>query len=118
MKEHQKRQRIQYLIDFGKKYTENEDIVEVVEFLEKLEENNTENVPAIHKVEMYMRFFEELQLLIEKKAIDKKEAHYLFGHYTTILKEKWELYWPTLGYNERYWKAFRACADKAGELKK
>ena len=115
---HQKRQRIQYLIDFGKKYTENKDIVEVVEFLEELEDNNTEGqAPDIHKVEMYMRFFEELQLLIEKKAINKKDTHYLFGHYTTILKKEWESYWPDLGYNETYWKAFRAFADEAEKIK-
>lgn len=119
-----KRKRIQYLLDFGRKYTEDKDIGEVIVFLEHLEDDNQykciqmkdgsydEDVISIHKIEMFMRFIEELELLIRVNSISESAALNLFGHYTTIL-DKYYSRWPKLGYEKKYWNVFRSFVEKA-----
>lgn len=122
--EHIERDRIRYLLDFGNKYTSDPKIVEVINFLEGLEDdemykkecmvNNTYNETAlpIHNIEMFMRFIEELELLIRSGAISGSAALNLFGYYTTIL-DKYHKRWPNLKYEEKYWNIYRAFVDKA-----
>lgn len=123
--DYKRRNRIQYLLDFGKKYTEDKMINEVIIFLENLEDNhlykqdcmdsnNTYNEEAIsiHSIEMFMRFIEELELLIRGSAISESAALNLFGHYTTIL-DKYNMRWPNLDYNEKYWTVYRDFVSKA-----
>ena len=118
--DHLKRQKTQYLLDFGKKYTEDKEIKEVVHFLEKLEDDNmycsekmkenmtyTEDAINIHSIEMYMRFIEELELLIRSGSVTESAALNLFGYYTTIL-DKYNSRWPTLNYGEKYWNVYRS----------
>ena len=118
-----KRQKIQYLLDFGKKYTE-ENITNTVKFLEQLEDNHmyccdkmensayTETAINIHCVEMYMRFIEELELLIRSGSVSESAALNLFGYYTIIL-DKFNTRWPTLGYNNKYWNVYRSFVKRA-----
>lgn len=123
--EHVEKERTQYLLDFGKKYTLDPEIKEVIMFLEELEDNNmykqeylttnntyTEEALSIHSLEMFMRFIEELELLIRSKAISESAALNLFGHYTTIL-DKYNMRWPRLGYKEKYWNVYRDFVEKA-----
>lgn len=112
-KENQKSKRIQYLLDFGKRYKEDSDIMSVANILAELEDNpNTDcsNI-TVYEVEMYMRFFEELELLIENTAVEESDAIYLFGHYTKVL-ENYHDRWPTLGYEEEYWSKFRRFVNR------
>lgn len=112
-KEIQKQKRIQYLLDFGKRYTENNDITDVIKCLESLEDNreyDCSNVD-IHKVELYMRFIEELELLIESNSVDESAALYLFGYYTKILEDN-QHKWQNLNYNKEYWNKFREFTKK------
>ena len=127
--EHKRSSSIKFLLDFGKKYTENEDIVEVVKFLEKLEDDNQymkeymnendntykDEALDIHKIEMFMRFIEELELLIRGDSISESATLYLFGYYTTIL-EKYHGRWPKLKYNEKYWNIYRDFVKKANKF--
>lgn len=119
-----KRKRIQYLLEFGRKYTEDNDIREVIEFLEHLEDDNqyenghmsngsySETALSIHKIEMFMRFIEELELLVRAKSVSESAALNLFGHYTTIL-DRFHSRWPTLGYDKKYWNVYRSFVAKA-----
>lgn len=120
-----KRNRVQYLLEFGKKYTEDKEIKEVVEFMEQLEshhmymanemnEDNTykESALKIHSIEMFMRFIEELELLIRAGSISESAALNLFGHYTTIL-DKYHKRWPDLEYEKDFWNVYRSFVDKA-----
>ena len=123
---HLKKDRIRYLISFGEKYTSNQDIKDVVCFLEELEDNNQykselfnihdntykEAALSIHSLEMFMRFIEELELLIRCGAISESSALYLFGHYTEIL-DRYQSRWPSIKYNEEYWTVFRSFVERA-----
>ena len=123
--EYLKRNRIQYLLEFGKKYSEDKEIKEVVEFMEHLEENNMymdyemnadntykESALEIHSIEMFMRFIEELELLIRPGSISESSALNLFGHYTIIL-DKYHSRWPDLKYDEDFWNVYRSFVEKA-----
>ena len=120
-----KQKRIQYLLEFGKKYTEDEAIKEVVEFMEHLETDNmyktdemnvdktyNDTVLNIHSIEMFMRFIEELELLIRGGAVSESAALNLFGHYTTIL-DKYHNRWPKLEYEKDFWTVYRSFVEKA-----
>ena len=122
---HVTRQKVQYLLDFGNKYVEDEQIGKVLDFLEKLEDDHmygsdffTENgtykdeALSIHSIEMYMRFIEELELLIRSGSISESATLNLFGHYTTIL-HKYNTRWPKLKYNEKYWNVYRYFVNRA-----
>ena len=123
--EYTRKERIHYLLDFGNKYISDPEIKEVVRFLEELEDNNLykkeslksdntyeEKVLSIHSIEMYMRFIEELELLIREKAISESAALNLFGYYTTIL-DKYHGRWPQLQYEKDFWNIYRSFVDKA-----
>ena len=94
-------------------------------FLEELEDdnmykqefltpNNTymKEALSIHSLEMFMRFIEELELLIRGSAISETAALNLFGHYTIIL-DQYNMRWPKLGYKEKYWNVYRDFVEKA-----
>lgn len=75
--------------DYNERYRTDEHINEVVEFLigqqlkdeQKTQSNSENNAHIINKREMFLRFMEEIQYLIEKGLIDKDEAYDLFGYY-------------------------------------
>lgn len=123
--EYIRKERIQYLLDFGNKYISDPEIKEVVLFLENLEDDSMyksycfakdgsyrECALPIHSIEMFMRFIEELELLIRSGAVSESAALNLFGHYTTIL-DRYHSRWPKLGYNEKYWNIYRDFVKKA-----
>lgn len=120
-REHVEQQRIQYFIDFGRKYTEDKDIAIVIEYLEYLDhlkrfpKANIKPVdkPSSHQVEMYMRFFEELELMIRSEAVSESGAIYLFGYYTPLIKQDWKSKWPTLKYDQPCWSVYRDFAKRA-----
>ena len=80
----------------------------VVKYLEK-EDGLTHKTNVIepddHDVEMFMRFFEELELLIRAKSIDEKVVSYMFFHYVQTfdrLKDKWR----NVEYDSEDWRLF------------
>ena len=62
---YKKRFRVEILCKFNERYQKDEEIKSVTKFLEELEDGKSDNVPHIHELEMYMRFYEELYFLIQ-----------------------------------------------------
>lgn len=63
--------------------------------------------PSIWDKEMFMHFFEEIQLLIEDDMIDKNLAIDLIGYYVGIYHRIEEFHADITDYNEeRYWKYY------------
>ena len=61
--------------------------------------------PDDHEVELFMRYFEELELLIRAKSIEEKVVSYMFYHYVDTfvkLKDKWR----NVDYESNDWKVF------------
>ena len=65
------------------------------------------NTPTIWEKEMFMHFFEEIQLLIDNKVIDKNIVIDLIGYYVGIFHRIKEYHQDITDYdNERYWKYY------------
>ena len=122
--EHMKRQRIQYLLDMGRKYSEDKSITKVVNCLEKLsteeEKSKTTTIKNtdldIHDIEIFMRFIEELQMLIDAKVVNKPATLYLFGFYVKTFDKHHIRFEKLDDYNETYWGAFIKFAKSANEF--
>ena len=61
---------------------------------------------------MFMRFIEELELLIRSDSVSESAALNLFGHYTIVL-DKFNSRWPTLSYNSKFWNVYRSFVARA-----
>ena len=82
----------QVLSEYNKRYSEDPNIVKVVKYLNYIHENGTINnphreVPSNYEVEMFMRFFEELELQIEKGRLSRKDVCNLFTYYAYFLSK-------------------------------
>lgn len=112
--EHVKRQRIQYLLDMGRKYSANENITNVVRCLEKLSTKEEKDKKTtirnteldIHDIEMFMRFIEELQMLIDAHVVNESATLYLFGFYVKTFDEHHIRFEKLDDYGEAHWGAF------------
>ena len=119
-RKYKKRERVNNLTQLNVRFTTDQDISYVTKYLEKLEDNNekTMGVPDIHKLEMYMRFFEEICCLLKSKALKRNIVYYMFGHYVIIFADNKEK-WPSeLGYDKGYWQLFRDFVDIMREARK
>lgn len=66
-----------------------------------------ENVPTIWEIEMFMHFFEEIQLLIDAQLMDKDLVIGLIGYYVGIFHKIPEFHQEITDYDdERYWKYY------------
>ena len=72
--------------------------------------------PDDHEVEMFMRFFEELELLIVSKAIDEKIVSYMFYYYLHTF-EKYKDQWQNVGYEDKEWNLFHEFMDRMKKLR-
>lgn len=105
---HRRQMRAEVLSKYCARYCIDKNITAVVKFLEKEEGlSHKYNVkePDDHEVEMFMRYFEELELMIRAKSIDEDVASYMFFHYLQTfdkLKEKWK----NVEYESDDWKVF------------
>jgi len=105
---HRKQMKTELLSKYCARYNIDKCIISVVKYLEK-EEGLTHkcNVrePDDHEVELFMRYFEELELLIRAKSIEEKVVSYMFYHYVDTfvkLKDKWR----NVDYESNDWKVF------------
>ena len=116
---HKKRERINILTQFSVRYTSDPNICSVVKYLEQLEdETNNPNIPDIHQIEMYMRFFEEMSCLIKAKSLKENIVYYMFGHYVLIFADNIDKLPKELEYDKGYWILFRNFVKKMRKAKK
>ena len=67
----------------------------------------TEHKLTVREKERYMHFFEELQLLIDNKMLDKETVIKMMGYYIAIFHSIEEFHEDVKDYNdERYWKNY------------
>ncbi len=80
---HKKREKMAVFSEYSKRYVEDHSIKCVVEFLICYFENEKlEGVtPSIYQKEMFLRYFEELEFMIEKGKIDEDDIAEFFVYY-------------------------------------
>ena len=80
----------QVLSEYNQRYSNDPNIVKVVKYLNYNDEGGYINnlhpdQPSNYEVEMFMRFFEELELQIEKGRLSEKDVCNLFTYYAHFL---------------------------------
>lgn len=111
--------RIEFFSKYCARYNMNKDLIAVIKYLEQeegLKLNYKAKVPDDHQVEMFMRYFEELELLIRAKSIDEKIVYYMFIHYLFTF-EKLKHKWKNVGYNSDNWKLFHDLMSRMKKIK-
>ena len=115
---HKKRERINIITQFSKRYTEDCHIKNVVQYLESLEDKKEDlNPPNIHDIEMFMRFFEEISCLVKANSIKENITYYMFGHYLLIFAENIDKMPKELEYDKGVWTLFRDFVDTMKKAK-
>lgn len=86
-KHHKKEEKIQLLLKYNERYMTDPTIKKVVSYIIKTETfklsetKNSQELPSLHEKELFMRFFEELYILIEDGQLPKDKVYYLFSYY-------------------------------------
>lgn len=80
---YKKREKMTVFSEYSKRYVEDPNIKCVVEFLIAYFENvNVKTaIPSIYQKEMFLRYFEELEFMIEKKKINEDDIAEFFVYY-------------------------------------
>lgn len=117
----------QVLSEYNKRYSEDPNIVKVVKYLNYIHEDGTINnphreKPSNYEVEMFMRFFEELELQIEKGRLSERDVCNLFTYYAFFLsmsknKELRKLLGVTQKDYEENWDGFKSIANRHNKFK-
>ena len=116
---HRRQLRTELLTKYNVRYSIDKDISRVVKYLEQeegLQLHEKIEKPDDHEVEMFMRFFEELELLIVSKAIDEKIVSYMFYHYLQTF-EKYKDQWKNVGYEDEEWKVFHEFMERMKKIR-
>lgn len=114
-----KQDKIELFIKYNARFCINEDVMRVTKYLEKyvgLNHHGEVYTPDDHQVEMFMRYFEELEFLIESGAIDEEIVSYMFSYYVFEF-EKRKDEWKNVGYEEEGWRVFRNFVNRMHRIK-
>ena len=93
---HNDSKQAQVLSEYNKRYSEDNNIIKVVKYLNYIDEggiinNPCREKPSNYEVEMFMRFYEELELQIKYKRIDLNDVCNLFCYYANMIYTNPEL---------------------------
>ncbi len=93
---HVKKRQAEVLSEYNHRYCENEDFKKIIKELIEYEDNaitkedflgEINNIEVVYQREMFMRFFEELQIQIEEKNLDKEQTFILFRWYASVVNK-------------------------------
>ena len=108
----------QVLSEYNKRYSEDPNIVKVAKYLNYIDEDGVINnpipeKPSNYEVEMFMRYFEELELQIRYHRIEEKAVYKLFVYYANKLNDSKELrdFLGVTDYDEN-WDGFKEITRK------
>lgn len=90
---HIKRERANVLSRFNERYSDDASIKRVVSHINAIAYNinissETQKTPDVYDIEMFMRFFEELEYSIQSDNLDKRMVRDLFGFYPLLAIER------------------------------
>lgn len=102
------------LSQLNKRYVENENVQKVVKYLRQIEPDK--EPPSVYQIELFLRFFEELGLYLDKKSIKPEEVDSFFGYYLKELYQsvKGKELLKKLNKEEEGWKHLNICKEKLG----
>lgn len=111
---HKERQMADTLSEYNKRYSENETFKGIIIELIRHEDDEignddilkgTEDAQIVYNRELFMRFFEELQIQIEKGNLERSLVHELFGWYAKKVEQLGENF--VSDYEKDCWTTFK-----------
>lgn len=119
------------LNEFNQRYVSDESIEKVIRWMvanAKYDENgrivgkdpekNEGEMPSIYDKEMFMRFFEELNILINKGLLNEKDTLKMFAYYALVFDEYPSFREDIRDYdNKKQWYDFHQFIFKTGQAK-
>lgn len=95
-RQYKKKEKADILAHFNERYSNDENIKAVVEYLMGEKQND----PTNYQKEMFLRFFEELQIFIEVKSLDPQLVYDTFAYYALEAYKKGTDFYSELNPNE------------------
>lgn len=84
-KEYRKREQAEVLGQYNERYSRDEHINNVVDYIIRFMNNEyIIHTPTTHDAEMFMRFFEEMQIQIESNRLKREPVFELFAYYAMV----------------------------------
>lgn len=103
---HVEKEQAQTLSEFNKRYSSDKNIEAVVKYLIGKEEGVKVAMPTTYQLELFLRFFEELEYTISQKVLDEKLIFELFSYYALVAYDAQEFMLEEL--DEKCWNRFLA----------
>ena len=115
---HRQRDRAEVLSKYNERYSKDEHVNKVVPFLIADIMGTKVVAPSIYNMEMFMRFFEEMELQIEKRRLDADSVYKLFSYYALYLDSKPNLIMRLSidDYREDNWELFLNFVDRMAKI--
>lgn len=122
IREYEKRleeEKTRILCEYNQRYASDPNIASVINWIleistfeddnriRKIDVNKASKHPSVYEKELFMRFFEELQMQIEKGTIEKYIVKEMFGFYAVKFSLHKELRSDIKDYEKDEWKGFR-----------
>ena len=122
-KSHKDEEKANTLASYNERYSSNEHLIVVVEYLyneiekskrnKKTEKNinadKESRQPTPNEKELFLRFFEEIQISIEQGALDKAHVKELFFYYAKVAYDMGESF--ICDFNHDCWRKFRTFVE-------
>lgn len=86
----QQQLKTEVFIRYCSKYSMSSEVLSVVKYLEQLvglDHKKEVSIPDGHDVEIFMRYFEEIEHLIETKILDEQIVYDMFSYYLFVFEE-------------------------------
>ena len=113
---YRKRIKAEVLGQYNERYSRDEHLNKVVDYIIHYIDNNVVNpLPSVHDAEMFMRFFEEMEIQIKENRMDEQQVKQLFSFYAIKLGED-ECIRKELGIvdydNSDNWEGFKSFVER------
>ena len=101
------------LCNYNQRYSENNDIRKVIEWIHgvvvidkkgevvDVDVQLTKSTPSLHEKEMFMRFFEEIEIQLVKNKMEPNSVFRLFAYYPLLMNRFSELRQDVTDYNSK-----------------
>lgn len=107
---HMKKEQAQALSKFNERYSSDKNIEIVVKYLIGEREGAEVVIPTTYQLELFLRFFEELEYAISQKMLDEKHTFDMFSYYALTAFDSEELFLEDL--DETCWNRFLAFIER------
>lgn len=108
--EYLKREKADVLSFYNERYSKDEHIRKVVKYIIAVMDNKClKKTPSVYNTEMFMRFFEEMEIQIENSRLDVTQVYNLFSYYALIFdtNQQIRLNLSIKDYDTDQWQLFR-----------